>query len=939
MPCHGCHLQMGQGAHQGSAPGKNHCTLPHSLSCQGGVVEDDSWRACPDGYVYHGQVVPGSGFVDTMNQSQFLSSTPILPHAGLQAHPHQQSPVGAQAFPQQAAPDVSAGQQSLTAGAARPLPQQAVPTVSAVQLSLASGAAPPMPQQAFPSNSLQMTPSVLTLGQQTNTGPVQSTPLTQTTVSTSVHFPSNITTQGQSAHAPPMYSTPSPTLASLEYDMLRLSLQQMGEGARPRTSVQPLADVSPGVQLQVDTLRAANQQVANASDPSTAGLNIADLRALPALQDVVNNQMQYLRGSVPALSAAKSAPAPGVQQQPPLSLPSVHLNFPTPTSGLQLGPASSFLPPQPAPQAGIHLVLPQSVHLHQPSQVAGVQQHQAAPVFQQHGGGVTGTPGQASSGPQYQPAPPVPVQHGTFQQQHLPSPASGVQQHQAAQAPHNHGSTVPGVQHSAPAPGFYQHTPGHQSGQVPTPGQASGGHQHQPAPVTGVQPGTFHSVHQYLPSQASVSQRQQAAQAQHHPQGGAGPGLQHPPLCTPQQPGASNQSAQLLYPQGSHIQPQSCAQFIPNHNNQTPVSNVQYYGVPVQPGLHNVYQQQPPQPTQPQLVQQPAQPQYKLEFRCSPTSGKTYQVVVPLSPSPPPVVTNPVQYVWRCDPATGVTFQVPVNQPQLPAQSVGLQQHHVAPLPQQGPAHAALNDPQQGMFLTHPQQSSQHQFYSQVSQQLQSQAQDKLRGITPLSGEATKKMTKVIDFARKCPVKWAKVAKADNINLPLYGYGAVTEIEAALSGRGEPLPENVLLAKIRHLKKTFEVCCLNSSSTDFSNYGWLIARDYATKVEDEVEQKFVAWQDMLPGVRTQTLVLSQMENPRLLPPRKKVGEVADPKTVKRDRCTTFNTCTTEMKCDYEVANSNRTCLKKHECSWCRSNLQQGFRHQVWKCLKKQAAGQ
>ena len=157
------------------------------------------------------------------------------------------------------------------------------------------------------------------------------------------------------------------------------------------------------------------------------------------------------------------------------------------------------------------------------------------------------------------------------------------------------------------------------------------------------------------------------------------------------------------------------------------------------------------------------------------------------------------------------------------------------------------------------------------------------------------------------------------------------------------MPENVLLAKIRHLKNIFEVCCLNSSSTDFSSYGWLIARDYATKVEDEVEQKFVAWQDMVPGVRTQTLVLSQMENPRL-PPRqvqvKKVGDILDPKTAgRKERCPTFNTCSTEMKCDYEVANSSRTCLKKHECSWCRTNLQQGFKHQVWKCLKKQAAGQ
>ena len=75
-----------------------------------------------------------------------------------------------------------------------------------------------------------------------------------------------------------------------------------------------------------------------------------------------------------------------------------------------------------------------------------------------------------------------------------------------------------------------------------------------------------------------------------------------------------------------------------------------------------------------------------------------------------------------------------------------------------------------------------------------------------------------IDFAKKCPVKWAKIAKADNINLPLYSYGAVTEIEAALSGRGDPMSVEVLLAKIRHLKNTFEVCCLNSSSTDFCTY-------------------------------------------------------------------------------------------------------------------------
>ena len=153
------------------------------------------------------------------------------------------------------------------------------------------------------------------------------------------------------------------------------------------------------------------------------------------------------------------------------------------------------------------------------------------------------------------------------------------------------------------------------------------------------------------------------------------------------------------------------------------------------------------------------------------------------------------------------------------------------------------------------------------------------------------------------------------------------------------MSDEVLLAKIHHLKNTFEVCCLNSSASDFCTYGWVIARDYAMKGEDEVEQRFVAWQDMMPGVRTQTLVLSQMENPRTVV-RKKPGETppSDPKVTRKERCPTFNSCTTEMKCDFEVSHPGQACVKKHECSWCRTNLQQGYKHQVWKCLKKQGAG-
>ena len=76
MVCHGCHTQIGQVAHQGSQPGKNLCTLPHSLSCQGGITENESWRACPPGYVFHGQSIPAAAFDNTMNLSDFITNTP-----------------------------------------------------------------------------------------------------------------------------------------------------------------------------------------------------------------------------------------------------------------------------------------------------------------------------------------------------------------------------------------------------------------------------------------------------------------------------------------------------------------------------------------------------------------------------------------------------------------------------------------------------------------------------------------------------------------------------------------------------------------------------------------------------------------------------------------------------------------------------------------------
>ena len=104
------------------------------------------------------------------------------------------------------------------------------------------------------------------------------------------------------------------------------------------------------------------------------------------------------------------------------------------------------------------------------------------------------------------------------------------------------------------------------------------------------------------------------------------------------------------------------------------------------------------------------------------------------------------------------------------------------------------------------------------------------------------------------------------------------------------MSKDAMLGKLRHFINTMEVCCLNSSATDFTAYGWVLARDYATKVDNEVEQKLTTWQDMPAGVKTATLVSAQMENPR--PALKTLSTRVATNEKEELLCTTYNNCET-----------------------------------------------
>ena len=350
------------------------------------------------------------------------------------------------------------------------------------------------------------------------------------------------------------------------------------------------------------------------------------------------------------------------------------------------------------------------------------------------------------------------------------------------------------------------------------------------------------------------------------------------------------------------------------------------------------------------VLRTPQLPQTKTEYRCSPRTGKLFTVQVPVTATTTPPVSKYLE--WRCNPVTGERHQVEVTSDQHTPHSptyphaaagsmgqVGPSQQYIPPqqLPQLGPGHQTGRlqpQAQQELPCGHAQR---HPVGATADGTFNQQLQDKVKGIVRLvESGVTNKPAKTMDFAKKCSAKWAKKTTLENVNLPLFTFGAIGELESSLSGRTEPLAEGELLAKLRHIKNYLEVCCLNSEQTDFKGYGWTIAKDYALKVEGEVDQNITTWVEMSGGVQTSQLVLAQMDFPRPNSFQKKaatgVGETKG--TITKDRCRTYNTCKTDDKCDYEVSHPDKKCLLKHECTWCKTNLRQSFKHQEWNCKKK-----
>ena len=1044
MPCHGCHGPMGGGAHNGSAPGMNICTLQHHSSCPGGIQGDVSWRACP---VLSHQQVSQMGFESTLSSQDFVQtqaqSTPMsnqqipgirqvsgnqqsssqhLP--SLNEHEHQITPDmqnqidshramnqglaenmdrpsmedltirdlradrdrqnlvtdQMQGFQEQipslfhrptaSVPQVSVGQSSQVA------PSVSQPASSPQNISSVGSSSqpilPPLPahgNQLPPSNGVHQQPQHVQPSQQHAHGipPPMSTPSSVGNVSTPampsqqhVHGiptahdnplpPSNGGGHQQGAHQQPQHDQPS---------------QQQAHG------IPPANDNPPPPSNGVGPPRGAHQQPqhvqpsqlhANGIPPPMPTLSSTGNVSTPAMprtsgsggpaQPANMNGQTYTVSShqttqpayVPQYSTSgaqyNSSTAYGPQYNPntPLYIPS------TAQYSHGTGPQVTTQPPVGLGQdqhdaRGVGSVRVPS----QPGHVGRGVPH-GSPVYVQqgsHNSQVFVPQPQASN---VRGGLPVYVQQGSHPSQtfvtqpqasNVSGPPSGTQQQQSgpgfpSQLPYTTSHTAPqppGQQTGQYLPQqFIQQPPHGTPSRHPAPQQQVHGHwpgQQQPHQQPHHQPGSISYTQAYQgQSNASIGQQSVPGMNNNYVGGAASLDNQHIPVMN-----APLVGAQPIYEYVVDINGKTCT--VLRQTQPHSLTRTEYRCSPQSGRVYPV--QVPVQPTPPQTL--PSVKRY--EWRCDPHTGFKYQVELPATQQspyasgqlPPPMPTPPPpppvrKFEWRCDPQTGNSYQVEV--PATPSQL------------QQQPQHLPSWSSQPGA----PQPASLQQQY-QRPEDFDQQLQKQMKGIVQLcEGGVAKKAMKTIEFAKKGSAKWAKKVTVDSINLPLFTLGAISELESSLSGRTEKLSDDVFLAKLCHIKNYLDVCCLNSEPTDFKGYGWSIAKDYALKVEGEVEQNITSWEEMPGGVQTSQLLLAQMDCPKpskpAAPTKGASGTYKEKEgpQVAKARCPSFNSCKSKDKCEYEVSNPDKKCLFKHECNWCKNNLKQSWRHQEWNCQNK-----
>ena len=200
------------------------------------------------------------------------------------------------------------------------------------------------------------------------------------------------------------------------------------------------------------------------------------------------------------------------------------------------------------------------------------------------------------------------------------------------------------------------------------------------------------------------------------------------------------------------------------------------------------------------------------------------------------------------------------------------------------------------------------------------------------------KQLRAYEFASTGQFPYRNQLKQDNCNAVTFAYGAFKHLEACKSGLIKNMSDIEFLARLRHLKNVFEIACLSSSLSSYSDPSWQIAREYDSRVIADIEAGTKSWDTMTMGLETdsiycakETVELRNKKKPRDLKNPKKEFEEKPKKDPKKYGCTTYNTHRASDGCYWEHLNKGETCVFEHFCSWCKANRNVSEKHKALNC--------
>ena len=147
----------------------------------------------------------------------------------------------------------------------------------------------------------------------------------------------------------------------------------------------------------------------------------------------------------------------------------------------------------------------------------------------------------------------------------------------------------------------------------------------------------------------------------------------------------------------------------------------------------------------------------------------------------------------------------------------------------------------------------------------------------------------------------------NNCNAVVFAYGSFKHLEALASGLIPNVSQTKFLARLRHLRNTFEIACLSSNLSTFSEPAWQVAREYDSRIISDIESGAKTWEGLSNGLETDAIYVAkelvELKNKSKKPSKVKTENFDKVEKTKKDPkangCTTYNTHRSSEGCYWE----------------------------------------